>query len=37
MTKLNNIKVVFIDIDKTLTNDERIVSKENALAIKRLV
>lgn len=37
MTKLNNIKVVFIDIDKTLTNDERIVPKENALAIKRLV
>ncbi len=28
MTKLNNIKVVFIDIDKTLTNDERIVPKE---------
>lgn len=35
MLRLENIKVIFIDIDKTLTDDKRQVPKENSLAIKR--
>ena len=37
MPKLENIKVIFIDIDKTLTDNKRQVPKENSLAIKKVV
>lgn len=37
MNNLNNIKVIFIDIDKTLTNDDKKVTQENSLAIKKAV
>ena len=34
MNKLKNIKIAFIDIDGTLSNSERKISKENCLAIE---
>ena len=37
MKNLNNIKVIFIDIDKTLTNDNKKVTQKNSLAIKKAV
>ena len=30
MKNLNNIKVIFIDIDKTLTNDDKKVTQKNS-------
>lgn len=37
MHKLNNIKVIFIDIDRTLTDSNKQVPIENRLAIKKVV
>ncbi len=37
MDKLKNIKVMFVDIDGTLTNSQKEVTQENADAIKKVV
>lgn len=37
MQKLQNIKAIFVDIDRTLTNDNKQVPLENSLAIKKAI